>query len=125
MINRRVLRVLFLAIFSSMLGASLVVPLLPSYAHNLGATGFRVGLIFTTFSLSRNLLVPVFGHWSDAKGRKPFITCGLFAYFVAFIVYIFSNVKGSRLPLTLVKMRDVLQNSNMCLEKDMGGEKKQ
>ena len=95
MINRKVLRVLFLAIFSSMLGAGLVVPLLPSYAHNLGATGFHVGLIFTTFSLSRTLFVPVFGHWSDVKGRKPFITCGLFAYFVASIVYIFSNEVSS------------------------------
>ncbi len=91
MINWTVLRVLFFAIFSSMLGAGLVVPLLPSYAHSLGATGLQIGLIFAAFSLSRTLFLPYFGHLSDLKGRKPFITLGLLAYCMASVAYMFSN----------------------------------
>lgn len=86
----QILGILFLAIFVSMLGAGLVGPLLPVYAHQLGATGLYIGFIFAAFSLSRSILLPLFGRLSDVKGRKPFITLGLLAYFGASIAYIFS-----------------------------------
>jgi len=51
---------LFLAVFVTTMGAGLVAPLLPVYAHDLGAGAFQVGLIFAAFSLTRSLLVPYF-----------------------------------------------------------------
>jgi MFS family permease len=86
----QILGILFLAIFASMLGAGLVAPLLPVYAHGLGATGLYIGFIFAAFSLSRTICLPLFGRLSDVKGRKPFITLGLLAYFMASIAYIIS-----------------------------------
>lgn len=58
----------------------IVVPLLPVYAHNLGASGLYIGLIFGAFSLSRTFFLPYFGHRSDQRGRKPFIVTGMFGY---------------------------------------------
>ena len=87
----KVFGVLFFAIACSMLGAGLVVPLLPAYAHGLGATGLEIGAVFAAFSLSRTLLLPLFGRWSDRKGKKPFIIAGLLAYSVASIAYVFSK----------------------------------
>ena len=69
-----------LAIFSSMLGAGIVVPLLPLYAESMGATGLWLGFIFAAFSISRTLFTPVFGRLSDRKGRKLFLCIGLFTY---------------------------------------------
>ncbi|NVM22889.1 MAG: MFS transporter [Desulfobacterales bacterium] len=89
--NKKVFATLFLAVFSVTLGVSLVVPLLPVYAHKLGATGLYIGFIFGAFSLSRTAFLPFFGRLSDLKGRKPFITAGLLAYFLASVGFTLSK----------------------------------
>jgi DHA1 family multidrug resistance protein-like MFS transporter len=89
--NVKLFATLFLAVFSVTLGVGLVVPFLPVYAHELGATGLYIGFMFGVFSLSRSAFLPYFGKISDRKGRKPFITAGLLAYFLVSIAYIFSR----------------------------------
>lgn len=89
--NKKIFSTLFLAVFAVTLGVGLVVPLLPVYAHELGATGLYIGFIFGSFSLSRTVFLPYFGQLSDRKGRKPFISAGLLAYFAASIAYAFSE----------------------------------
>jgi len=84
---KRVFPILALALFSSMLGAGIVVPLLPLYAESMGATGLWLGFIFAAFSISRTLFTPVFARLSDRKGRKLFLCIGLFTY--ALISFIF------------------------------------
>jgi MFS family permease len=82
---------LFFAMFSTVTGVGIVVPLLPIYAHDLGATGIYVGMIFGSFSISRTLLLPFFGRLSDRKGRKPFIAMGLLSYTLISFAFIFSK----------------------------------
>jgi len=90
---KRVFPVLALAIFSSMLGAGIVVPLLPLYAESMGATGLSLGFIFAGFSISRTIFTPVFGRLSDRKGRKLFLVIGLFAYaLISFTFVLADNV---------------------------------
>ena len=89
--NWKIFTTLFLAIFASMLGQGIVVPLLPVYAHELGATGFAIGIMFGIYSLSRTAFLPYFGSASDRIGRKPYITVGLLAYFLASVAYMFSR----------------------------------
>ena len=89
--NKKLFSTLFLAVFSVTLGVGLVVPLLPVYAYELGATGLYIGFIFGSFSLSRTIFLPYFGHLSDLKGRKPFLTTGLLAYFLVSIAYVSST----------------------------------
>ena len=88
---KRVFLILFFAIAVSMTGVGIVVPLLPVYADSLGASGFMIGMIFGSFSLSRSFFLPYFGRKSDAVGRKPFITAGLFLYGVASIAFMFAK----------------------------------
>jgi len=92
--NKKVFATLFLAVFSVTLGVGLVVPLLPVYAHTLGASGLYIGFIFGAFSLSRTTFLPVFGRLSDMKGRKPFIVTGLLAYFIVSIGFALSKDMG-------------------------------
>lgn len=91
MINYRILGFLAFAVMASALGQGLVVPLLPVYAQTLGAGGFAIGLMFGAFSVSRTILLPYFGRLSDRKGRKIFITSGLFFYFITSIAFIHSD----------------------------------
>ena len=78
--NRKIFTTLFFSIFAAVTGVGIVVPLLPVYAHSLGASGLYIGLIFGAFSLSRTFFLPYFGHRSDRYGRKPFIVTGMFGY---------------------------------------------
>ncbi len=89
--NRKIIAVLSLSIFTAVLGQGLVVPLLPVYASSMGASGFVIGLIFGIFSISRSFFLPIFGKLSDGIGRKPFIVWGLLFYFVASIAFLLSH----------------------------------
>ncbi|MDX9785285.1 MAG: MFS transporter [Desulfobacterales bacterium] len=86
-LDKRIFATLFLAIFSCVTGVGIVVPLLPVYANNLGASGLYVGLIFGAFSFSRSVFMPYFGRMSDKKGRKPLIVIGLFCYVLISIAF--------------------------------------
>lgn len=93
--KKKIFITLFLAVFANITGVGIVVPLLPVYAKDLGASGLYIGLIFGVFSISRTFLLPVFGKLSDKKGRKHFITGGLFAYFLVSIAFVFSDTISS------------------------------
>lgn len=101
--NRKIFRVLFFTIFAAMLGQGLVVPLLPAYAHDLGASSLYIGFVFGVFCVSRTLFLPVFGRLSDKKGRKPFIVFGLFAYFMASVAFMFSNAVAALIAIRFLQ----------------------
>ncbi|WDP91368.1 MAG: MFS transporter [Desulfobacter sp.] len=82
---------LFFIIFATVTGVGIVVPLLPLYAHDLGAAGIYVAMIFGAFSISRTFLLPVFGRISDRKGRKPFIMAGLVTYALVSLAFVRST----------------------------------
>ncbi len=90
-LDKKVFGTLFFSIFAAVTGVGIVVPLLPVYAHDLGASGLYIGLIFGAFSLSRTLFLPLFGRLSDKKGRKPFIATGLLAYAFISVAFVFSR----------------------------------
>ncbi|MBU2530781.1 MAG: MFS transporter [Elusimicrobia bacterium] len=82
---------LFISAFASMLGMGIIVPLMPVYAKTLSASGIWLGLIFSGFSLSRLIFMPLMGKMSDKKGRKKFICTGLFLYSLLTLGYVFAN----------------------------------
>lgn len=88
--DKKIFGALFLSIFTAVTGVGIVVPLLPVYAHDLGASGLYIGLVFGAFSLSRTLFLPYFGRLSDKKGRKPIISIGLLAYTIVSVAFLFS-----------------------------------
>jgi MFS transporter, DHA1 family, multidrug resistance protein len=88
--DKKIFGALFLSIFTAVTGVGIVVPLLPVYAHDLGASGLYIGLVFGAFSLSRTIFLPYFGRLSDIKGRKPIISIGLIAYTIVSIAFLFS-----------------------------------
>ena len=60
-----------------MVGFGMVVPILGRYADRFGASGFEVGLLFTSFSIAQFFFAPVMGRLSDRIGRKPVIIISL------------------------------------------------
>jgi len=94
---------LFFVTFTTVTGVGIVVPLLPVYANEIGATGIYVGLIFGSFSISRTFLLPLFGRLSDKKGRKPFIVAGLLSYTLISLAFVFSNSVESLIILRFIQ----------------------
>lgn len=98
--KKRIFSVLFISVFAAMLGLGIIAPLMPVYARSLGATGIWLGIIFSGYSLSRAVFMPIIGKLSDKKGRKGFITFGLLLYSGISLVYI---VAGNVYYLTSVR----------------------
>jgi len=83
-----------------MLGMGIIAPLMPLYAKNMGASGIWLGIIFSSYSLSRLVFVPLIGKASDKKGRKKIIAIGLFLYSLFSLAYVFA---GNVYLLSLVR----------------------
>lgn len=80
--------VLAISVAVSNLGIGIISPLLPVYAKRMGADGVLVGLIFSSFSISRLIFMPVAGGLSDRYGRKSFLMTGLSLYALCSAAYI-------------------------------------
>jgi len=102
-LDKKIFGTLFFSIFAAVTGVGIVVPLLPIYAHDLGATGIYIGLIFGAFSISRTVFLPWFGRLSDVKGRKPFIVPGFLAYALISLAFIYSNTVNTLITIRFIQ----------------------
>jgi MFS family permease len=80
-------RVLLLSVFMAMVGLGIISPIMPNYASDLGASGIYIGLIYSSFSLSRAALQTPIGRLADTYSKKKIIVAGLITYAVISVVY--------------------------------------
>src|SRR5258706_4776000 len=69
--------VIFLTVFIDLIGFGIVLPLLPIYNRDLGASGLLIGVIQSSFSAMQFLFAPGWGRLSDRIGRRPVLLVGL------------------------------------------------
>lgn len=87
MLRRTGLTVLAGTVLVDMIGFGIVLPLLPFYAEDLGATPLEVTLIIASFSAMQLLAAPLWGRFSDTRGRRPLIIAGLFASALSYLIF--------------------------------------
>ncbi len=92
--RRSPLTVIYLTVFIDLLGFGIILPLLPLYAEELGATGLWVGGILTAYSGLQFLSAPLLGRLSDRIGRRRVILASLAGSTAGFII----TGLGSSLP---------------------------
>src|SRR5205807_5236360 len=61
----------FLTVFIDLIGFGIVLPLLPLYTRNFGASYFLIGAIMASYSAMQFLFAPAWGRLSDRIGRRP------------------------------------------------------
>ena len=83
--------VLMITAFVDMVGLLMIIPLLPFYAKHLGANGFVVGVLVSSFAIAQLITAPVWGRFSDRYGRRPALLVGLTASAIAYVVFGFAN----------------------------------
>ena len=98
--STRVMLTLLGTVCITLMGLGVVVPLMPVFAKDLGASGLWLGMMLAAFSISRGVLQPFVGVWSDKYGRKRFVVTGLAIYSMISFVYI-----AAQSPFDLTMMR--------------------
>jgi MFS transporter, DHA1 family, multidrug resistance protein len=89
--NRRAMPILFMTMFIVMIGFGVIMPILPFYAENLGATATHLGLLFASYSVVQFFFAPIWGTMSDRVGRKPMILLGLMGFGISFVFFGLAN----------------------------------
>jgi MFS family permease len=85
------LLVLFVTAFVDMVGLTMIIPLLPFYATQLGASATWVGVLVSAFSVAQLAVAPVWGRFSDRYGRRPAILAGLLLTGCAYVIFAFAG----------------------------------
>ncbi len=103
---------IFIIQVTEVLGFSLILPFLPFYAQDLGASPLMVGLILTSFSFFQLISAPIMGSLSDSYGRKPLLIISQLSTFIGFLILGFAN---SLWMLFLSRIVDGLLGSNFTI----------
>ena len=89
--NLAKLWVLMLAAFIDMVGALIIIPLLPFYATDFGANGLVFTSLVASFSAMTLISAPLWGRVSDRYGRKPTLIIGLTASAIGYVIFAFAD----------------------------------
>lgn len=89
--RRASLFVLFLTVFVDLIGFGMVIPFLPFYAREYGASGTAVGAVVGIYSIMQFFFAPVWGRLSDRIGRRPVLLISLTASFAGYLLFAFAH----------------------------------
>ena len=97
------LSVLMATAFIDMVGALMILPLLPFYAVKFGASDFMVMVLVSAFSAMQLVSAPLWGRVSDRYGRKPTLLIGLAGSAMAYVIFAYANTYWLLLVSRLVQ----------------------
>jgi MFS family permease len=75
---------LFFALFNSILGLSVLFPVLGPLGRSLALSEGEIGLVSTGYALMQLLFAPYWGRLSEMRGRKPVLLLGIVGYAIGF-----------------------------------------
>lgn len=112
MFKKKEFLIILIIQITEVLGFSLILPFLPFFAEDLGASPLTVGLILTSFSFFQFLSAPIMGRLSDHYGRRPMLIFSQISTLIGFLILAFAN----SLPLIfLSRIVDGLLGSNFTI----------
>lgn len=80
------LLVLFVTLFTSVLGLSILFPVLGPLGRQLHLREDQVGLLTTVYAATQFLAAPFWGRLSEKRGRRPILLVGLFGFSLSFVL---------------------------------------
>ncbi len=100
--QRNRLATIFAVVFVDLLGFGLILPLLPYYAGEYGASQFVVGLLVASYAFAQLVGAPLLGRLSDRYGRRPVLILSIGGTAFSFLLLAVADPFGrtlARLPL--------------------------
>ena len=95
------LGIVFTTVLIDLIGFGIVLPILPLWAEDFGASPVQIGLITASYALMQIVFAPVWGRLSDTHGRRPIILLSLAGSAVASLLI---GVAGTLLVLFLARV---------------------
>ncbi|MEN9722045.1 MAG: hypothetical protein RJB38_31 [Pseudomonadota bacterium] len=68
---------IFMVVFIDLIGFGIVIPILPYYGREFGASASTLGWLMAVYSLMQFLVAPLWGRLSDRIGRRPVLLMSL------------------------------------------------
>lgn len=96
------LLVVFLTVFIDLIGFGMVLPLLPIYSKDFGASGWMIGLIIASFSAMQFLFAPAWGRLSDRIGRRPVLLVSTAGASISYALFAMASSLGGSSALLLL-----------------------
>src|SRR5258706_6514050 len=96
------LLVVFLTVFIDLIGFGIVLPLLPIYSRNFGASGWMIGVIMAAFSAMQFVFAPAWGRLSDRIGRRPVLLVSTAGAAASYAVFAFGSTLMGTTALAVV-----------------------
>lgn len=84
----------FFSVFVAMVGLMIIAPIMPPLIRELGLKEIHSGVIVSLGSVAMALMAPVWGNWSDIRGRKPIILIGFIGMFVSSVLFTMTMYAG-------------------------------
>jgi DHA1 family tetracycline resistance protein-like MFS transporter len=77
---------IFLVVFIDLLGFGLILPLLPYFAGQYGASPFLIGLLVASYAAAQFIGAPLMGRLSDRFGRRPVLVLSIAGTALGFLL---------------------------------------
>jgi multidrug resistance protein len=119
-VDRKALGIVFAVVVMDLVGAGILLPILPYYARQFRADALTVGLLSMAFSAAQFLASPVLGVLSDRYGRRPILLGSIlgsaFGYFlfgighalwILFLARIIDGVTGGNISTAQSYIADI------------------
>jgi DHA1 family tetracycline resistance protein-like MFS transporter len=81
----------FLVVLIDLIGFGIILPLMPFYATEFGASPVMIGLLYSIYSVAQLVFSPIWGGLSDRIGRRPIMLLSTLGAAVAYIVFGFAE----------------------------------
>ncbi|MCM3588194.1 MFS transporter [Mesobacillus maritimus] len=124
--SKQTLPILFAIMFLVMIGFGIIIPVLPFYAEEIGATPTQLGLLMAVYSIMQFCFAPIWGRISDRIGRKPVIMIGILGLSLSFFMMALSTelwmlfvariiggiLSSANMPTVMAYVADVTSEEN-------------
>jgi MFS transporter, DHA1 family, tetracycline resistance protein len=79
--------IILASVMTDVIGFGIVIPILPFYVTEFGASPTTVTLMFAVFSFFAFLSSPLLGAWSDRIGRRPMLILSITSTAIGWLVF--------------------------------------
>jgi DHA1 family tetracycline resistance protein-like MFS transporter len=120
--RRSGLGIIFGVVFIDLVGFGIVIPILPYYAREFGASAWALGWLMTSYSLTQFVFAPVWGRVSDRIGRRPVLLISILGTVLSmtflglarslewlFIGRLFAGICGANISTAYAYVADVTE----------------
>lgn len=119
------LTIIFLTIFIDLIGFGIVLPLLPFYAQDFGATPLMIGFMVGVHPAMQLVFAPIWGRLSDRIGRRPILLVGLLGSGLSYLIFglatgywwlfasrVMAGIAGANVPVAQAYIADSTDAAN-------------